>query len=372
MASPTAQDTVFYSLAIPAVLFFALAAARVMALRGYRSLLDSPEPVRVSDAEVEGISSGRRTGVGLASTDYRYRPSFLQIWVACAAPLRMDARRGSLAVAVRELVGVLRDQETGVDELDRRFSFDSDDAERLRRLAQNAEFQMAMITLADLGVDLVRSEAGVLIAKKRATWIVPVAPGRAAEILSALGTIARVMESTLGTTVAALEPPATGAGPRPLVAGGVTFLSLAIGVRLVGAFWEVGGWLAWTHPGRWALVAERLPGAALLACAGALVAALLTRSNPLALSLRIGWTVAVNAILVWVAYGVARNVSIPGLAEQLDANREVIREGLTSVTTTAGIIVGGGLLGSIVGGRIRETAESSWSGEPATRRRFDP
>ena len=353
MASPTAQETVFYSLAVPAVLFFALASARVMALRGYRSLLDSYEPVRASDAEVEGVFSGRRTGVGLASTDYRYRPSFLQIWVACGAPLRMDARRGSLAVAVRELVGVLRDQETGVDELDRRFSFDSDDPERLRRLAQNVEFQMAMIVLADLGVDLVRSEAGVLIAKKRATWIVPVARGRAEEILSSLGTIARVMESTLGTTVAAIEPPATGAGPRPLVAGGVTLLSLAIGVRLVGGFWEVGGWLAWTHPGRWALVAERLPGAALLACGGALVAALLTRWNALALSLRLGWTVALNAAIVWALYAVARNVSIPGLAEEIAANPEFIRGGLTSATVTAGIVMGAAILGSIVGGRIR-------------------
>lgn len=352
MASPTAQETVFYSLVIPAVLFFALAAARVIALRGYRSLLDSNETVRASDAEVEGTSAGRRTGVGLASTDYRYRPSFLQIWVACAAPLRMDARRGSLAVAVRELVGALRDQETGVDELDRRFSFDSDDPERLRTLARNIEFQMAMITLAELGVDLVRSEAGVIIAKKRATWIVPVARGRAAEILSALGTMARVMESTLGTSVAALDPPATGAGPRPLVAGGVTFLALAIGVRIVGAYWEVGGWLAWTHPGRWALVAERLPGSSLLACAGTLVAALLTRSSP-ALSLRIGWTVVVNAAIVWALYAVARNVSIPGLAEQMAANPEFIRGALTSATVTAGIIMGAAILGSIVGSRIR-------------------
>lgn len=356
MSSPTAQDTVFYSVAIPAVLFFALATARAFAIRGYRSLLDTNEPARFSDAEVQGSASGRRTGVGFAPTDYRNKPSFLQVWTACAVPLRIDARRGSLATRVRELVGVLHDQETGVDELDRRFSFYFDDPDRMRRLAARVEFRTAMLELADLGVDLVRLEAGALIAKKRATWIVPVSRDRAAAILSALGTLARAMESALGATVTEMEPPPSGAGPRPLVAGGIAFLSLAIGVRLVGAFWEAGGWLVWTHPGRWALVAERLPATALLACAGALVAALLVRWNTLGLSLRIGWTVVLNAVLVWAVYAVARSVSIPGLAEQLESNREFVRAGLTSATATAGVIVGCCLLGGILGARLRPAA----------------
>lgn len=353
MSSPSAQDTVFYSVAIPAVLFFALATARAFAIRAYRSLLDTNGPAQFSDAEVQGKASGRRTGVGFAPTDYRNRPSFVQIWTACAAPLRMDARRESLATRVRELAGVLRDRETGVDELDRRFSFDFDDPDRMRSLAARVEFRTAMLELADLGVDLVRLEAGVLIARKRATWIVPVGRDRAAAILATLGTLARTMESALGATATELEPPPSGAGPRPLVAGGIVFLSLAIGVRLVGGFWEAGGWLVWTHPARWALVAERLPHTALLACAGALVAALLARWNTLGLSLRIGWTVVLNAVLVWAVYAVARSVSIPGLAEQLESNREFVRGALTSATATAGAIVGCGLLGGILGARLR-------------------
>ncbi|HTM01525.1 MAG TPA: hypothetical protein VL503_10435 [Candidatus Omnitrophota bacterium] len=358
MSSPSAQDTVFYALAIPAALFFALATAYSLSIRGYRSLLDAHEPARFSDAGVEGSASGRRAGVGFAPTDYRGRPSFLQVWTTCAAPMRMDARRGSLATSVRELVGVLHDQETGVEALDRRFSFSFDDPGRMRSLAARVEFQTAMMELADLGVDLVRLEAGVLAAKKRATWIVPVSRDRAASILSALGMLARAMESALGATVAELEPPPSEAGPRRLVAGGIAFLSLAIGVRLVGAYWETGGWLAWTNPARWALVAERLPAAALLASTGALVAALLSRWNAIGLSLRIGWTVVLNAVLVWAAYAVVRTLSIPGLAEQLESNRDFIRAGLTSATVTAFGIVVCGFLGGIVGARLRSAA---WS-----------
>jgi hypothetical protein len=358
MSSPSAQDTVFYALAIPAVLFFALAAAHSLAIRGYRSLLDAHEPALFSDAEVRGSASGRRAGVGFAPSDYRGRPSFLQIWTACAAPLRMDARLGSLATRVRELAGVLRDQETGVEELDRRFSFSFDDASRMRSLAARVEFQTAMMELADLGVDLVRLEAGVLTARKRATWIVPVSRDRATSILAALGMLARAMESALGATVAELEPPPSGAGPRRLVSGGVAFLSLSIGVRLVGGYWETGGWLAWTSPARWALVAERLPVAALLASTGGIAAALLSRWNALGLSLRIGWTVVLNAALVWAAYAVVRTLSIPGLAEQLESNRDFIRAGLTSATGTACGIVACGFLGGIVGARLRSAA---WS-----------
>jgi hypothetical protein len=359
MPSSPGTET-YYVFAIPAVLFFALAAIRISALRRYRRLMDLHEPARFSDSEVRGLFGGRRSGVGYAPSDFRQRPSFVQAWVACGSSLRMSARQVSAATRLRRVFGVIPDQKAGVDELDRRFYFDTDDPARLRTAASRIEFVMALGSLADAGVDLVRLDGGVVAAQKRATWIVPIGADRVRGILESLGTLARAMEAAApgeaaiaGGTEAPLEPPPTISDPGRLVFGGVVFLALLIGAMILGAFWEPNGWLIWTRPERWALVRERIPAAALIAFAGGVAAATLSRWSALRIAVLIGLPVVLNALLIWGVYLVARTAHLPGLAEELASHRDVIRDLLATVTSATGAVFGGGLLGALVGSRFR-------------------
>lgn len=360
-AMPSSPGTeIYYVFAIPAALFFALAAIRISALRRYRRLLDLHEPARFSDSEVRGLFGGRRSGVGYAPSDFRQRPSFVQAWVACASSIRMSARQVSAATRLRRLFGVIPDQKTGVDELDRRFYFDTDDPARLRAAASRIEFVMALDSLADAGVDLVRLDGGVAAAQKRATWIVPIGSDQVRKILDSLGTLAATMEAVAPGEArlpdgaeTPLEPPPTTSGPGRLVFGGIVFLALLIGAMILGAFWEPSGWLIWTRPERWALVRERIPATAMIAFAGGVAAATLSRWSALRIAVLISLPVLLNALLVWGVFLVARTAHLPGLAEELASHRDVIQDLLATVTSSAGAVLGGSGLGALIGSRFR-------------------
>jgi len=380
------MDSVLFVFAVPCVLWFALAAARVVALQRYRSLLDPLEPSPEPDDEVRGIVSGRRAGVGFAPSDFRKRPGFLQIWTSCATSFRWDARRVSLATRARRLVGAIRDEPIGIDEVDRRFYFDSDDPGRLRALADRPDFVAALTALADLGVDDIRLEDGFLSARKRQTWIVPIGGDTAREMLKSLSALALAIESTpvarahVAPDVVAREfpelrvatqleepgPPPAGAGPRRPLFGALVFLSLWIGGLIVGSFWEPEGYLVTTGPERWALVYEKLPAAAVLAGMGAFLAHLLVKRNAVGTALLIGWPVLLNGLLVWGGYLFVRD-ALPGLAPDpkgeiaasLAAHEATIRSALTTVTSAMAAVLGSALVGAWIGGIRRASAETT-------------
>jgi hypothetical protein len=247
-----------------------------------------------------------------------------------------------------------------VVELDRRFYFDTDDPGRLRTAASRIEFVMALGSLADAGVDLVRLDGGVVAAQKRATWIVPIGADRVRGILESLGTLARAMEEVAPVEAAltggmetALQPPPATSGPGRVVFGGVVFLALLIGAMILGAFWEPSGWLIWTRPERWVLVRERIPAAAMIAFAGGVVSAVLSHWGALRIAVLISLPVLLNALLIWGAFLVARTAHLPGLAEELASQGDVIRDLLATVTNAAGAVSGGALLGGLMGSRFR-------------------
>ena len=170
------MDTFCYFLGATAAVFLLVAAVRVVALRVYGSLLDGGAPREAWDGGVRGVYSGRVAELGFVSSGYKDRPSLLQISIACAAPVRVEANRRSLAFMVRKLVGVQADRKTGIEELDRLFAFFFDERAKLDACVSKHEVRESFASLADLGVESLRLSEGMLTVRAPMKFIVP--PGR--------------------------------------------------------------------------------------------------------------------------------------------------------------------------------------------------
>ena len=356
---------VYVLFVVAAALSLFLAATRVLALRRYRDLLDPHAPQASSGGSVRGVRADRRTQIGLIgpARGVRQYPK-VQITIETSVPLRIEAYSQSLAIVARKVLGVVEDRSLGLEDLDRRFALQFDDRARTRAILERPEAGGSLLALADLGAEFVLLTNGTLTVEIPVKFVIFPSRDRIQSVLETMFTFASSGESALGTPRPAapsgdteLAPLESWPAAQP--SGSVIswpihlatlFIAMTLAIWILGSFWDFNGRVPWRT--RLLTVSERLPGVALLAGAGALLAALLLPKRPLRLAFQVSWPLVFHAGLVGLVYVVLRMSGVPELREALGKELEMIPEGLKTAGAAAGVALGSGFAGAIVGKRL--------------------
>src|SRR5258705_1673471 len=338
------QQTMYWLFGFAIAVLFLVAASRYIALRRYASLVD-PDAMRFRDGTVRGIYSGRKIDIGLVPSDLGIpKPAKVQLSIECATPIRIEARPKSLATLFRRAVGIYGDRETGIDALDRRFLIQCDGRTRTETAVARIEAQQSLLTLADLGADLVLLTNGRLTVEMPMTFILPPRAERVRQALSAMHTLASATESALSVpspdattagcivaTPVAVDPVASdlwsasrasGATIASPVSLATFFIAMTIGFLILSSFWDFNGRVPWEA--RLALVQDRLPVVALLACAGGFLSAFLVSRGPLFWAFQVSWPLVIHAMLVGALYLVLRESGVPEIVQALHVELRAI------------------------------------------------
>jgi hypothetical protein len=366
-------STIYILFGIIAGIGFGVAALRWASLRQYKSLLDPLDPRTARDGTVLGSYSGRSAQVGLVTPDSgSHVPPKVQASITCDVPLRIEARRRSLATSLRKAVGVLSERTIDSRDLEKRYMFQFDDRAKMKASLARIEVQQSFQALADCGADLVLLTNGHLTVEVPMTYYIPIPKGRVAEVLTAMHTLASGIESALsvpspgrswtretGQAPDASEPAPENLWPASATRGaeisgmarmGVTFVGLAIAYLVLGSFWDFNGHIPWQV--RFATVQDRLPAVAVLAGAATFFASFLVPRRPLLWGLLVSWPLVIHAILVLVLYVVLRVSSIPEIQQALGRELQLIPSGLRIAAWAAAVGLGSGLFGAILGSRV--------------------
>src|SRR5258706_16318783 len=96
----------YFILGFAAIVLFLVAAMRSYFLRRYRALIDPDAPNSLDDGCIRGIYMERRTEIGLVPPVHGIsQPSKVQIAMETTVPVRIEAYRESMAIAVRKVAG---------------------------------------------------------------------------------------------------------------------------------------------------------------------------------------------------------------------------------------------------------------------------
>jgi len=363
----------YFILGFAAIVLFLVAAMRSYFLRRYRALIDPDAPNSLDDGCIRGIYMERRTEIGLVPPVHGIsQPSKVQIAMETTVPVRIEAYRESMAIAVRKVAGVVGDRKLGIEDLDRRFALQFDDRPRTLSILQRAEARESLHALADLGADFVLLTSGTLTVEVPAPFVLLPRRDRIRSVMAAMRMLALVAESALSVKSpdaswepsevtplrdATLEPLHTWPTSRPsarLISSPVFlatfFMAMILGFFVVGSFWDFHGTVPWET--RLMTVTSRLPHLALLAGACGLLAALIVPARPILWAFRVSWPLLVHAGIVGVVYVLLRASGVSEVQQALGAELEMIPAGLGTAAAAAGAALGSGFAGAALGARL--------------------
>ena len=182
------------------------------------------------------------------------------------------------------------------------------------------------------------------------------------EVLAAMRTFLSAAESALSIpppTISTPESEPLNPWPASQSSGstitsplliGTFFVAIGLAIWIVGSFWDFNGRVPWQS--RLDLVTARLPYVALLAGAWALLVTLFVPKRPLLWAFQVSWPLVLHAALVGGVYLAIRASRVPELQQALGAELAMIPAGLGTAAAAAGVGLGGGFAGAILGKRL--------------------